>query len=193
MRSVTVQKTPGAAEISPALENFPLSQIFTGLVRNMRVRVRKFRPWVAMDVVRVAGKPVHARMNKIQARTGIVRVAMNIGSSGDEHRLSEKEQRKEHEIGDGLVQYWHEARGSKRGCLNMSGSVNSFYQIYWLIVDWWWVPFLALATVFIVVISAKIVGTRRARRRKAGHCLHCGYDVLHVDHSVCPECGRPLE
>lgn len=31
---------------------------------------------------------------------------------------------------------------------------------------------------------------RRARRRRAGRCLHCGYDLGGITVGVCPECGH---
>ena len=30
---------------------------------------------------------------------------------------------------------------------------------------------------------------RRMIRRKRGHCIKCGYDLSHVEHEACPECG----
>ena len=33
---------------------------------------------------------------------------------------------------------------------------------------------------------------RRWRRRCAGHCVRCGYDLTGNESGVCPECGRPV-
>ena len=32
--------------------------------------------------------------------------------------------------------------------------------------------------------------TRRIMRKRRGRCVRCGYDLRHVEHDVCPECGH---
>ena len=34
--------------------------------------------------------------------------------------------------------------------------------------------------------------TRRLIRRKRGLCIKCGYDLRHVEHEKCPECGAAI-
>ncbi len=34
---------------------------------------------------------------------------------------------------------------------------------------------------------------RRRRRRRAGLCIKCGYDLTGNESGVCPECGRPWD
>ena len=53
-------------------------------------------------------------------------------------------------------------------------------------------PGFAINTVFYAAILwmpfAPFV-LRRFIRRKRGRCITCGYDLRHVEHEVCPECG----
>ncbi len=41
------------------------------------------------------------------------------------------------------------------------------------------------------VLASLPIGLRRLNRRWRGVCPRCGYDLRHVDHLVCPECGKP--
>ncbi len=43
-------------------------------------------------------------------------------------------------------------------------------------------------TVFWMAVPGSMALRRRLRRRR-GVCPHCGYDVAHVEHDACPECG----
>lgn len=56
-------------------------------------------------------------------------------------------------------------------------------------------PSFALNTLFYAVVLwipfAPFV-LRKALRRKRGLCIKCGYDLRHVEHEVCPECGSEL-
>lgn len=79
------------------------------------------------------------------------------------------------------------------------------YQKYWfgttdrthgvLLAAWLPIPVLATYPALFFLI----VGIRRIRRRRAGHCLHCDYDLTKNESGVCPECGtditpsKPLE
>ena len=54
-------------------------------------------------------------------------------------------------------------------------------------------PGFAINTLFYAVLLCLFtlgpVTTRRLIRRKRGLCIKCGYDLRHVEHEACPECG----
>ncbi len=51
-----------------------------------------------------------------------------------------------------------------------------------------WVPFLILA-----VPSAWLFWSDHRRRKRAGHCEKCGYDLTGNTSGKCPECGGPAD
>lgn len=54
--------------------------------------------------------------------------------------------------------------------------------------SWMFIPVLgAYPSLYFLV-----VGIRRLRRR-AGHCLHCDYDLTGNESGVCPECGTAIK
>ena len=57
-------------------------------------------------------------------------------------------------------------------------------------------PGFAINTVFYAAILRLLMfgvaTTRRVIRRKRGLCITCGYDLSHVEHEACPECGSEL-
>lgn len=54
-------------------------------------------------------------------------------------------------------------------------------------------PGLILNTLFFAVILwllwSALFAARRIIRRNRGRCIKCGYNLSHVEHEVCPECG----
>ena len=57
-------------------------------------------------------------------------------------------------------------------------------------------PRLAINTLLYAVSSWLVIGGpltfRRWRRYRRGACIKCAYDLRHVDHEVCPECGTAV-
>ena len=57
-------------------------------------------------------------------------------------------------------------------------------------------PAFAINTIFYGVILWMLFVTsfalRRWRRISRGLCTQCAYDLSHVEHKVCPECGKAL-
>lgn len=54
---------------------------------------------------------------------------------------------------------------------------------------------VARITIMLVVITATILFRKewdRQQRRKAGCCIHCGYNLTGNTSGVCPECGRTV-
>ena len=43
------------------------------------------------------------------------------------------------------------------------------------------------ATFWLLALGS--ITARRITRRKRGRCVRCGYDLSHVEHEACPECG----
>jgi hypothetical protein len=58
-------------------------------------------------------------------------------------------------------------------------------------------PGLALNTIFYTAILWLLIpgpfALRRLIRRRRGQCPACGYDLKHVEHESCPECGAPWD
>ena len=54
-----------------------------------------------------------------------------------------------------------------------------------------WFALLATSPLPILWIRGRMRMLRAARRQRAGHCLHCGYDLrAHAPGQKCPECGN---
>jgi hypothetical protein len=53
----------------------------------------------------------------------------------------------------------------------------------------------AVGTVINLMVAVGALGARRrARARRAGVCVGCGYNLCHLEGSpVCPECGLPRD
>ena len=47
-----------------------------------------------------------------------------------------------------------------------------------------------MAWIYLVEIRGAI---RNWWRRRAGRCLHCGYDLTGNVSGICPECGTPVQ
>jgi hypothetical protein len=60
-----------------------------------------------------------------------------------------------------------------------------------LVIPTWFVALLAAG---MIVVPARSLhrGRRLRRRRAAGQCLACGYDLRGAEHECCPECGAAV-
>jgi len=47
-------------------------------------------------------------------------------------------------------------------------------------------------SVLVYSLFFSILQLRKFKRIRRGHCIKCGYDLRHVEHEVCPECGCEL-
>ena len=58
-----------------------------------------------------------------------------------------------------------------------------------------WTTRVARIAVVLALIPAVILFRKewdREQRRKAGCCIHCGYNLTGNTSGTCPECGRPI-
>jgi hypothetical protein len=54
----------------------------------------------------------------------------------------------------------------------------------------YWIPMTLFLTPGLIWVARRVIVRRRCRRRAAGFCPKCGYD-LRATPDRCPECGRP--
>ena len=54
-----------------------------------------------------------------------------------------------------------------------------------------WLIILALPAAMVACLLVLIFyEPRKARRMRLGQCTRCGYEMLQIDHTTCPECGH---
>jgi hypothetical protein len=79
----------------------------------------------------------------------------------------------------------------RNSTLTLATPAHTFEQ--WIIPAWA-ITALALLPAALLLGATTTRGIRRRRRRKAGRCESCGYDLRGNPHSpVCPECGREMQ
>ena len=52
---------------------------------------------------------------------------------------------------------------------------------------------IPLWMLFLPIAAVSLLAWRRARMRRPGHCLNCGYDLIGNVSGVCPECGKEVQ
>ncbi len=90
------------------------------------------------------------------------------------------------------VSMWHQFEGHDR---LWPGSSSAYLGGNHLPIKIVWFG-SAIDTLFYAALLWPLISgpfaLRRFLRRKRGLCVSCGYDLRHVDHAACPECGaRP--
>lgn len=83
--------------------------------------------------------------------------------------------------------YHYTSRSSRADLLASPPCLLGWSQ--WTLIAPFWVPAVILAFVPTLVLVGGIPRRRRARRRKLGLCLRCGYNLTGNTSGVCPECG----
>ncbi len=89
----------------------------------------------------------------------------------------------------GLRAYQHESRWAWRLPGKQVGLTSDAVIPLEPIFPGFFINTLFYAVILCLLWSTPFVARRLIRKRR-GRCVHCGYDLRHAEHDVCPECGR---